>query len=160
ARSDGEKALKALATYPLPRGQTMEDCQAVAEIRAAALEAIGDDTRAAEAYAHRIELQARRLNGDLNNGWISWLRDWSLGRAYAQCVARSGRSTEIEMALREELAKPSHGAASTFAERMPRILLAFLLEAHGKEGLARVQWQSMLPQSEQQAASLPAAQPA
>jgi hypothetical protein len=138
----------------------MDDCQAVAEIKAAALEAIGDDARAALAYAHRVELQARRLDGDLNNGWISWLRDWWVGRAYAQCVARSGRSKDIEKSLRDELAKSSRGAASTFADRTQRMLLAFVLEAQGKEGLAWRQWQSMLPQSEQQAASLPASQPA
>jgi hypothetical protein len=160
ARAEGEKALKALATYPLPRGQTMEDCQAVAEIKAAALEAIGDDACAAEAYAHRVELQAGRLNGDLNDGWISWLRDWWVGRAYAQCVARSGQSKEIETSLREKLAKPSSGAASVVGDRTQRMLLAFLLEAQGKEGLAWGQWQSMLPQSEQQAASLPASHPA
>ena len=159
ARSEGKTALEALARYPLPPGQTIDDCFATTEIKAAALEALGDDWQAAVAYSNRVELLARTLNGEINPGWISWLRDWWVGRAYAQCVGRSGRSDEIERALRERLVKSSPAAGDSPGERAPRILLACLLEAQGKSNLAQAQWQSMLPQPTQQAAALPAPPP-
>jgi hypothetical protein len=156
ARREASAVLKNLAVVPLPSGQKPEDSPLATEVKAAASEAMGDDLRAAEAFAHRVELQARSIDVNFQQAWIDWLRDWWVGRAYAQCVLRSGRSEEIERGLRESLAKGPESGSNLMDERVRGILLAFLLEAKGKETLARAQWQSLLPRSRQQASSSPA----
>jgi hypothetical protein len=160
ARSEAKAVLKDLAAYPLPSGLKAEDSTLVAEIKAAALEAMGEDLKAAEAFAHRVELQDRSINGELQQGWIDWLRDWWVGHGYARCVARSGRSDAIERGLRDAIAKSSSRGTIPPGKRVERILLAILLEAQGKDALAQAQWQAIMPQPEQQAASLPDVTPA
>jgi hypothetical protein len=158
AQSGAKDLLKALEKYPLPPGQKIDDSPAATEIKAAGLEAMGDDAYAAEAYAHRVELVARTWNGELNPGWISWLQDWWISRAYAQCVVRSGQSAAIEDALRAKLANASPRGEDRLAQRVPRTLLAAILEAQGNGHLAQTQWQALLPQADEKAASLPASQ--
>jgi hypothetical protein len=159
ARSEAKSTLNALASYPLPPGQKIDDSPFAVEIKAAALEAMGEDLRAAEAYAHRIEQQARSINGEINQGWITGAREWWVGRAYAQCVVRSGQSDEIQRAIRDKLGTHSSGQVLAVGDRAPRMLLAFLLEALGKDRLAHAEWQSMLAGPVQQAASVSASPP-
>jgi hypothetical protein len=145
ARSEARVALEALgSSYPPPPVPKSDDSPAAIEVKAAALDAMGDDPRAALYYARRVELLAGRLNGEINEGWISWMRDWWVGRVYAQCVSRSGESAAIETALRDRIAKSAAADANPIEERVPRMLLAFLLEGQGKESLARTEWQSLL----------------
>jgi hypothetical protein len=160
ALSEAKAALKALTTDPLPPGQKIDDSPFAAEIKGAAFEAMGDDLRAAEVYAHRIDLHARSINGEINEGWISWLREWWVGRAYAQCIVRSGRSGEIQSAIRDRLGKYPIGQVLAVGDRAPRMLLAFLLEAEGKDRLAQAEWQSMIAQPGQQAAAISVSEPA
>ncbi len=61
ARAEGEAVLAALKTYPLAPNQTLADNPAALEIRAAAVEATGDDRKAAAIYARRVELQLKTI---------------------------------------------------------------------------------------------------
>ena len=65
ARAEGEAVLAALKTYPLAPNQTLADNPAALEIRAAAVEATGDDRKASAIYARRVELQLK-MNGDFD----------------------------------------------------------------------------------------------
>ncbi len=159
ARSEAAAVLKSLATIQLPPGQTIDDSLYACEVKAVALEAMGDDRQAAVAYARRVELNALSMNGELAEGQISSLREWWVGRAYARSVAHSGQTAAVENALREKIARGPLGGAVSSGERAPRMLLAFLLEGQGKEGLALSEWQSMVTPREPKAASLPAPQP-
>ena len=125
----------------------------------AALEASGDDRQAAETYALRVQLNARNMRAEFDASQIPGLRDWWIGRAYGSCVARSGQSAAFEKALREQISRQSNGGADPSGERVPRMLLAFLLDGQGKESLAMSEWQSMVARSGPKAASLPPAQP-
>jgi hypothetical protein len=143
ARAEAKSALEALASYPVLPGQKLEDSTIVTEIRASALEGMGEDLRAAEAYARRIEFLARGL-GNFEDAQIPGLRDWWVGRAYAQCVMKSGQSAAVESELRDKVAKSSPRGSGIAVERAPRMLLAFLLDQQGKESLALSAWRSML----------------
>jgi hypothetical protein len=104
------------------------------ELRGAFWEAIGDDSRAAETYAHRIEHYIRSLQQDVQPATITWMRDWWVGRAYAHCLQRAGKAEATIHALQETLSRPipsaeSHGSTG---DRLPRALLALLLDAQGQ----------------------------
>ena len=58
--------------------------------------------------------------------WINWMRDWWVGRAYAQCVTRGGQPAAIEKALRDMLAQCSPPGTSPFGNRAPRSPREFL----------------------------------
>jgi hypothetical protein len=159
ARSGATAVLKGLKTYPLQPNQKIEESPAATEIKAAALEASGDDRMAAEAYALCVRLTAARMPADFVESQIPGMRDWWIGRAYGACVARSGQSAAIEQSLRAQLSRQSNGAANPAGSRVPRMLLAFLLDGQGKEVLATSEWQSLVTQSGPKAASLPPPQP-
>jgi hypothetical protein len=160
ARSEADAVLKALGTYPLPPGQTIEDSPAVAEIRAAALEGSGDDGQAAQAYVRRVEMHARSLPAVLAEAQIPGMRDWWIGRAYAACALRIGRPAEVESLLRTQISRQANSGTDRAGERTARMLLAFLLEAEGKESLALSEWRSMVAGPGPTAASAPASEPA
>src|SRR5439155_12767660 len=99
------------------------------ELRAAALEAIGDDRRAAESYARRIVHDVRSLKSDAHPDPIARVRDWSVGRAYAQCVVRAGQAEATIASLQAASSRPRPGTAGHLDERGARVLLALLLDA-------------------------------
>ena len=158
ARSEGKAALEALRTYPLPPNQKIEDSMPATEIKAAALEGMGLDREAADVYVRRIEQFARMMGPDFAQWQVQTMRDWWVGRAYGQCVARSGQSSAIEKSLRDQISQPSTAGTDLARQRMPRFLLAYLLEGQGKEILAVAQWESMVSRPAGQTASGPAPQ--
>ena len=160
ARSEAKVVLKGLETYPLPPGQRIEASPPATEIKAAALEASGDDRQAAEAYALRVKLAAQSMPADFVDAQIPGMRDWWVGRAYGACVARSGQSAAIAKALRDQISRQSSTSTDLVRERVPRMLLAFLLEGQGNQSLAMSQWQSIVTRPGPAAASLPAPPPA
>ena len=91
AAVEAKTALDGLARLPVPAGQKLEDSSLAAEIKATSLEAQGDDTHAAGAYAHRVALLSRGMPL-VDETQIPGLREWWVGHAYAQCVIRSGQS--------------------------------------------------------------------
>jgi hypothetical protein len=144
ARSEANAVLADLKKYPLPRDQKIEDSPSATEVKAGAIEGLGDDRQAALVYARRVEQLTLTMNPELPEGSLAWLKDWWVGRAYAQCVKRSGQAAAIEAALREKLAIKSAATAPGLAgERAARILLGFLLDSQGKESLAQSQWRSL-----------------
>jgi hypothetical protein len=159
ARSQAGAVLQGLATFPLQPGQKIETAPAALEIKAVALEATGDDEKAAEAYAQRVELAARSLAPDFAESQIPSLRDWWIGRAYAACARRSGRSAAVKTSLRARLSRQTNDATGRSGERTARMMLAFLLEEEGKQSLAASQWRSMVTQPGAAAAPIPASQP-
>ncbi len=159
ARSEAGAVLKALGSYPLPPGEKIEDSPAVAEIRAVALEGSGDDGQAVQSYARRVDICARSLPAMLAEAQIPGIRDWWVGRAYAACALRSGCSAEVESSLRAQISLRANNGTDRAAERTARMLLAFLLEAQGKESLALSEWRSMVAPPGPTAASAPASEP-
>ncbi len=159
ARSESSAVLKALGTLLSP-GQRIEDSPVAVEIRAAALEASGDDGQAALAYTRRVELAGQSLAAEFVDSQVPGMRDWWVGRAYAACTLRSSRLAEVESSLRTQITRQAKTGTDRAADRTARMLLAFLLEAQGKESLAMAQWQSMVTQPGPTAASAPASEPA
>jgi hypothetical protein len=108
------------------------------ELRGAFWEAIGDDGRAAETYARRIENYVKSLQQDVPPGTITWMRDWWVGRAYAQCLVRAGKAQATIHALQETLSRPIPSAErnDSTGERLPRVLLPLLLDAQGQRDQA------------------------
>ena len=107
-RSRGKgRAQGACDLSPAARARSIEDSPAAVEIKATALEGSGDDGRAAEAYARRVELAARSLTAEFLESQISGMRDWWIGRAYAACALRSGRPAAVESTLRAQVARPA-----------------------------------------------------
>ena len=85
ARAEGEAVLAALKKYPVAPNQKLADSPAALEIRAAAVEATGDDRKASAIYARRVELQLKAI-GVVDHSVTAWLRDWWVGRAYVRVV--------------------------------------------------------------------------
>ena len=121
-----------------------EDAADVRESRGAIQEALGEDRRAAELYAGRIEQQAGMLSDDLNPGFIAWLRDWWVGRAYAGCLVRVGGADSMIVDLQKRLDRSPGSRLSIGEQRASRLLLAFLLEARGQKDRAEAQWSSLV----------------
>jgi hypothetical protein len=144
--------LRRLATGPKALG---ENAATMRECRGAIYEALGQDRRAADMYAGRIEQQARWLPPDLQPNAIAPLRDLWVGRAYAQCLGRAGELDSTIMALTRKLNPPSIMALTRKLDppsmnpdalgdqRTCRILLAFLLEARGERDRAEAQWSAL-----------------
>ena len=142
ARAEGEAVLAALKTYPLAPNQTLNDNPAALEIRAAAVEATGDDRKASAIYARRVELQLKMI-GVVDRNVIAWLRDWWVGRAYARCVLRTPKAGATIAELDKYLGHPSSGSSAKTDERSSRVFLAFLLDGQGKAELAESHWSAL-----------------
>jgi len=95
------------------------------------------------------------MNGDIDPTTIAWLRDWWVGRAYAQCVARSGKAGATTAALKRNLARPRPSSTDGSDDRATRVLLAYLLEGQGKAALAESQWSSLTAKPRLNAARTP-----
>jgi hypothetical protein len=113
------------------------------ECRAAVYEALGEDRRAAETYAGRVELQALSFRDDVLPQAIPWLRDWWVGRAYAGCLVRAGQAESTIAMLLQKLDRSPAGPTGPAEQRTSRILLAFLFEARGESGQAEALWSSL-----------------
>src|SRR6202035_4637009 len=70
ARELGTAILADLKRYPLAPNQALADNPTALEIRAAAIEAMGDDHKAAAVYSRRIDLQLRANKNGLDPGMI------------------------------------------------------------------------------------------
>jgi hypothetical protein len=95
------------------------------------------------------------MNGDINLALIAWLRDWWVGRNYAQCLARSGKTDSTIVALKEKQSRSTAGSPDLLDDRATRMLLAFLLDGQGKPALAESQWMSLAEKPKLNAASMP-----
>jgi hypothetical protein len=154
ARAEGEAVLAALKTYPLGPIQTMADSPAALEIRAAAVEATGDDRKASAIYARRIELQLKMI-GVVDANVIAWLRDWWVGRAYARCLLRTPTAGVTIAGLDKYLEHASSASSTVADERSSRVFLAFLLDGQGKAELAESHWSALTAKPKLNAAQSP-----
>jgi hypothetical protein len=152
ARSEGNAVLGLLKAHPTEENQVQAASPAALEIRAAALEAIGDDRQAARVYARRIELRTRELPKEVNPGMIAELRDWWVSRAYIQCLARGGATGAAIAALGRSVEAASNVACDGSELRASRVLLALLLESQHKSELAQAQWSALVAEQKLNAA--------
>jgi hypothetical protein len=155
AQSEGDAVLAALRLHPTDQNQPQTASPLALEIRAAALEAIGDNQTASRIYAHRIELHVRSIKGDIAPATIAWLRDWWVGHAYAQCVARSGKTGATIDALKRSLARTSPSSTDDSDVRAARVLLALIVDGQGKTAIAESQWSSLAGKPKMDVASEP-----
>jgi len=140
ARSEGEAVLTALKLHPTDQNQPQAASPLALEIRAAALEAIGDDQTASRIYARRVELLMQSMKAQIDANSISWLREWWVGHAYAQCVARSNQASVTIATLERSLAQTSSVSTDDCDARTARVLLALALEGQGKLVAAESHW--------------------
>jgi hypothetical protein len=152
ARTEGEAVLAALKTYPRAPNQTSADNPAALEIRAAAVEATGDDRKASAIYAHRVDLQLKSIAGNFGPDSVTWLRDWWVGRAYARCLLRTPKAALTIAELEKHLVDPSSRSGARADEPFSRVFLALLLDAQGKAKLADAQWSELTAQPKLEAA--------
>jgi hypothetical protein len=144
AKTEAEALLDLVKKYPLPLGQTPHTSPDVLELRAAAFDALADDRKAATTFARRIKLRAEELALGIDPSLIPMLREWWVGRAYAQSIARAGRAGAAIAALTESLARSSpDGLSAGNADRSERMLLAFLLDGQGQSAAAEACWSSL-----------------
>jgi hypothetical protein len=154
ARAEGAAVLAALKTYPVAPNQALADSPAVLEIRAAAVEATGDDRKASAIYARRVELQLKAI-GVVDHSVTAWLRDWWVGRAYARCLLRTPKAGETIAGLDHYLGHPSSRSSTHVDDRSSRIFLAFLLDGQGKAELAESHWSALTTKPKLNAAQSP-----
>jgi len=160
ARDLGTAILADLKRYPLPPDQSLADNPAALEIRAAAIEAMGDDRKAASVYARRIELQIRSCKGGLDPGMIPGLRDWWIGRAYGQCLLRSSQATSTIAAFEKYLSGRPSTLTDCSDDWMSRVFLAFVFDGQGKTARADEEWHALTVRPKpDQAAAAPALKP-
>jgi hypothetical protein len=158
ARALGAAVLADVKRFPLAPDQTLADNPAALEIRAAAIEAMGDDRKAAAVYARRIEIQIKSCKGGLDPGTIPGLRDWWVGRAYGQCLRRASQAASTITGLENYLG--AHPTSTCSDDWTSRILLAYLLEAQGNSARALAEWAALAAKPKpDQAAAAPALKP-
>jgi hypothetical protein len=143
ARSEGNAILNALRVHPTDQDQLQAASPGALEIRAAALEAMGDDRTASKIYARRIELQTRTLSENLNPEALARLREWWVGRAYAQCLARRGKANSTIAAMERSLSGSLPNSPRGDDNSVTHVLLAFLLDGQHKPELAESQWSAL-----------------
>ncbi len=153
ARVEAEAAVRALKTQPADPNSSTAENPAFLEVRAAAVEAIGDDRKAAVLYARRLELQTRDWKGNIHPSVIAELRDWWIGRAYARCMSRTGSVAGRIASLEKEMREPSLHAVDPAAKRHAFLLLALLFESQGNFVAAEGAWSSVAAQPELKAAA-------
>jgi hypothetical protein len=148
ARTEGAAVWRTLRSRATSPGQPQPEDPAALELQAAALEAVGVDQRAAEVYARRVEHQVKSLKpGPADPYAIVAIRDWWVGRAYARCLIRSGKAAPTIAALEEKLIRSSLPVSCSAPDPTTRVLLALLLDAQGKSGLADEHWIILVPPS-------------
>ncbi len=112
----------------------------VLSCRAAVYEALGEDRRAAEIYAGQLEQYVRSLPRDVHPSICASLRERRDGRAYAECLVRTGLADATIADLQRKQDRLPGGTDNLGEQRTHCVLLAFLLEARGQHGQANVQW--------------------
>jgi hypothetical protein len=140
ARAEAEAALLAIKAQPTDPNSRIAENPDLLEVRAAAVEATGDDRKAAVLYARRLELQTRGWKGNIDPTVIAELRDWWVGRAYAQCMARTASAASRIAALEHEMSERSFQSIEPAAKRHSFVLLALLLESQRKFVSAERAW--------------------
>jgi hypothetical protein len=109
---------------------------------ARALEGLGDDAAAAEAYGKFIRFGSQVRFGNACTGChhgndapldMAWYRDWWAGRKFAQAITRAGKSDETIQAQESALEKRS-------TDRAARMMLAYLYEARGDAKKSESMW--------------------
>ncbi len=106
-------------------------------------EAMGDDRRAAETYAQRLEGHVNSLVPNAHPDQFAWLREWWVGRAYAQCMVRTGQADATIAALQQKLDRSTADASNHSEVRLNRVRLGLLLDARGQRDRAEAQWSSL-----------------
>jgi hypothetical protein len=154
ARAEAEAVMAALKTYPHAPNQSLADNPSALEIRAAAVEATGDDRKAAATYSRCIDLKLKTV-GIFDTNTISWLRDWWVGRAYARCLLRTSQASETVTALERYVSQPDAGSNARADARSSRVLLALLFDGQGKAKLAESQWSALSAKPKLEAAVAP-----
>jgi hypothetical protein len=154
ARAEAEAVLAALKKYPLAPNQTLGEHPAALEIRGAAAEATGDDRKASAIYARRIELQMRTI-GEIDANTIAWLRDWWVGRAYAQCLLRTPGASVTVTELERYVSQCRSTSTTCADQRSSRLFLAFLLDCQGKAKLGESQWSELIAKPKLEAVKAP-----
>jgi hypothetical protein len=120
------------------------------EIRAAALDAAGIHRSAASEYASHIEARLGTMRPTMDQGVITWFREWWVGRAYGRCMVRAGlvdgKVADLEAAVSGRCAESQRGLHQEGGRsiRLNRILLAYLHEARGHHDLAERMWASLV----------------
>jgi hypothetical protein len=99
AKVEGVAVWAAIRSRGGPPSSPAADDAGSLELQAAAFEASGNDRRAAELYARRIDGYVRSLKGVVPPSQIAWIRDWWVGRAYVSCMERSGKAGATVEAL-------------------------------------------------------------
>ncbi len=155
ARSEGEAVLAGLKVHPTDMNRPQAASPLALEIRAAALEAIGDDEMASRIYARRVELQVQSIKVAIDRNAIAWLREWWVGHAYAHCVANSARAGSTAAALERSLARTSPSSTDDCDARTARVLLALLADGRGEPALAESHWSSLTAKPKLDAATEP-----
>jgi hypothetical protein len=124
ARLEGVALWTAIRNRRIPVNQMQGDDPATLELKGAAYEAIGDDRRAAAIYARAIHARIASLadHGKKPEQQLALIRDWWVGRAYAQCIGRAGRGDAAIDTLLAELvqlgprAQPARGGGAGGAD--------------------------------------------
>jgi hypothetical protein len=155
ARAEGVAVWREIRSRPAPPDRPQADDPGTLEIRGAAYEAIGDDRRASETYAHRLEMYVHALVPNVHPDLFAWLREWWVGRAYAQCLIRTGRADATIAALQEKLDRVTAAAANVPENRLDHVLLGLLFDARGQRDRAEAQWSSLMAKPELKAAAVP-----
>ncbi len=153
ARAEATVLWREIRSRPEPSKSAQADDPGTLEIRAALYEAMGDDRRAAEEYARRLDGQVRSILVNPNPAASAWLRDWWVGRAYAQCLVRSGQADRTIDALQDKVDRGSVGCSQPTDDRVRRVLLVLLLDAQGHSDRAETEWATLRGQVELNAAS-------
>jgi hypothetical protein len=155
ARAEGTALWREIRNRPAPSKTSQAEDPGTLEIRAALYEAMGDDRRAAEDYARRLEGQIRLLAGNANPDALAWIRDWWVGRAYAQCLMRTGQANRTIASLQDKVDRYDVGCSQPTDDRVRRMLLVLLLDAQGHHDRAETEWSALRAQSQLNAASVP-----
>jgi hypothetical protein len=144
AKAEGAKVLAALKKQAPPDPAKPEARHALRALPRA-LEGVGDDRGAAEAYERFVRFGStgttegcrgcHMLAGPRDLGFF---RDWWAGRKYAEATLRAGRAESSVASHEATLAKQSDDLAT-------RLLLAYLYEAQGAPTKAAAMWARIDP---------------
>lgn len=153
ARREGTAILNELERTGKSVDANQANQPAMRQLRPAALEASGIDRSASLVYGDCIESQLKALNGRFDAPIVAWCREWWVGRGYGRSVVRAGKSEQTIAELQATLASGGFDPSGP-ERRLSRLLLAYIHEARGEQGLAERSW-SLLLVSEQEPKAAP-----
>ncbi len=155
ARAEGVAVRSEIRNRPVPSKQAQAPDTLAIELRGASFEALGDDRRAAESYAQRLELLVNSLVRDVHPSQLTSLREWWVGRAYAQCLLRTGKAEATLASLQKELENSVAGKDRLADLRLHRVLMGLLLDAKGQRVGAETQWSLLIEKDDLRSAAAP-----